>query len=207
MSKSWQNAMDHAGDIFEEDAKNIHWARQQLNSATPLQWENLSKPKATPMPTPMSNPKHDQRGQGARSPRGRRSKKSAVQLVGGLTGREHRGRESKGSGIRKFKGLGVKALGGLYYDHQTNTVTPTTLDLVCKKQWYKSHDINYPTELILKEPSRSVSCIRFLLGHRFNIHCRFPTPDPLTPTPWTPVAVRIISSYRIARIISQTKKL
>ena len=25
LSKSWQNAMDHAGEIFEEDAKNLHW--------------------------------------------------------------------------------------------------------------------------------------------------------------------------------------
>ena len=25
MSKSWQNAMDHAGETFVEDAKNLHW--------------------------------------------------------------------------------------------------------------------------------------------------------------------------------------
>ena len=25
MSKSWQNAMEHAGEMFEEDAKNAHW--------------------------------------------------------------------------------------------------------------------------------------------------------------------------------------
>ena len=25
MFKSWQNAMDHAREMFEEDVKNLHW--------------------------------------------------------------------------------------------------------------------------------------------------------------------------------------
>ena len=62
MSKSWQNAMDHAGEIFEEDAKNLYWVTSTVEFSNAAATEKLSKPKATLMPTPMPNPKHDQRG-------------------------------------------------------------------------------------------------------------------------------------------------
>ena len=51
---------------------SIGW-RQRFNSAMPLQRENFAKPTATPMP----NPKHDQRSQEARGPRGRTFRGSA----------------------------------------------------------------------------------------------------------------------------------
>ena len=74
--------MDHAGEIFEEDAKNLNWVTSTVELAIPLQQEILSKPKATPMPTPMPNPKHDQRSQGVGSLKGRKFRGSRVQELG-----------------------------------------------------------------------------------------------------------------------------
>ena len=66
VSKLWQNVIDHAGEIFEENAKNLPWLTSTVEFCNAgCKRVTLPEPELTLMATPTRNPKHEQRGRGS----------------------------------------------------------------------------------------------------------------------------------------------